>query len=214
MRGRVTLGGVAALLIILALGLLPGPAQAKKPPKPPPGPADPAMAYMDGEDLMVMDDDGSNQTLVMAETGIMGWAAWSPNGEKLVFNCDAEGHGVYTINLDGSGLKKLVSTPGPDVVYPGEKARVAWSPAPAADGKYKIALAVRMSEPGSTDIFLVNLDGTGLVNLTSTFDDWESFPTWSPSADRLAVAVEDDVVVYDLGLVNGEVAITDSVNLT
>jgi len=83
----------------------------------------------------------------------------------------------------------------------------AWSPVATADGFFKIAY------DNGFDIFLVNpVDGSGHVNLTNTPLIEESHPTWSPTADRIAVRSVDndgvDIEVLELGL-NGSMLVVD-----
>ena len=38
--------------------------------------------------------------------------AWSPDGRRLVFSSDRDGHfEIYSVNTDGTGLKRLSDTP-------------------------------------------------------------------------------------------------------
>lgn len=41
---------------------------------------------------------------------------------------------------------------------------------------------------GNDDIFIMNADGTGQKNMTSTFGYFESYPTWSPDGTEIAYA--------------------------
>jgi Tol biopolymer transport system component len=218
-RRGFTLAGliVSALLAALGSRSVAGKGGGGKPPKDDP-PPDPAIAYLHvgrSDDLMVMNDDGSNQAELLS-AGNIGVASWSPNGQQLAFACDIQGIGVYVVNVDGTGLRKVVPTATQLPTH------VAWSPAPTPDENPKIAFADQVVNPDGTlgkhDIFLVNLDGSGLLNLTQTPGMMETSPTWSPMADQLAVKVkgEDpaDIVVYDLGLAGSEVTITASLNLT
>jgi Tol biopolymer transport system component len=195
--------------LALAVGLLvlAGSTFAKKPPPPA---ADPEIAYVESgrkDTLCVADADGSNETELLSAS-MIGRPNWCPDGDTLVFESDVQGDGVYTINIDGTGLTKVVSKNW-------ALGRPVWSPVATDDGEFKIAFSDRTAQ-GDADIFLVNLDGTGLQNLTNTPDIYESQPTWAPSADRLAIndVTNDDIVVYDLDLVDGELAIVASLNLT
>jgi Tol biopolymer transport system component len=85
------------------------------------------IAYFDGggdhsNGLWAIDADGSNRRKVAGgDWGHVDGLVWSPDGERLAFNCDCPGgDGAYTIRADGTGLT-LVSA-GP--LAPG----VQWSP--------------------------------------------------------------------------------------
>ena len=83
------------------------------------------------------------------------------------------------MRADGSDLTNLTNNPGDDL---GAK----WSP----DGSKLAFFSDRGSEQGdpdshSTDIYVVNVDGTGLTRLTNNFaiDAW---PSWSPDGSKIA----------------------------
>ncbi len=182
--------------------------------------ANPATDY-----LMVMNADGTNQrVLLQASTDsaqinpFYSAPNWSPDGTQLVFpaNIQGSGSGIYIMNKDGTGLHKVIAT---NQYYFNDP---VWSPAPAADGKWKIAFSDQPAGQSQQDLFLVNLDGTGLVNITNSTSS-EYYPTWDPYSTRLAsqvypcpgnVSCTSYLYEFNLGLVNGAVGITSSVNLT
>jgi len=111
------------------------------------------IAFVDGRDafkLYVMNADGSGVTRVGA--GIIAYSgpAWSPDGTKLLFNSPDQSGGaaLYTVNVDGTGLQRLVNA---NVVDP------SWSP----DGT-AIAFAAPYGD-GHYHIFIANADGIGNV---------------------------------------------------
>jgi len=221
---RKSLLGMGAAVCVLALAapLHAGKGGGKGPPGGGGGgggsdpPADPEIAYVANGDLMVMNADGSNRTVVLAGSDHR-LPTWSPDGQTLLFASDVQGPGLYTVELDGSGLTKVVA------IASGSLGRGAWSPVPLGDGEYKIAFSDQVVDADGTfgefDVFLVNTDGTGLVNVTRTPDRSESFPTWSPDASRLACTeigptpdgVAEDIVVRTL---DADLSVTAIVNLT
>lgn len=189
-------------------------------------PRDPVIAYVastsTSDTLMAMNVDGTfKQTVLAAQNSVSmesGFhnANWSPDGTQLVFSSDIQGPGIYVVNLDGTGLRKVISTNKVAGISP------VWSPIPLADGFYRIAFSDTLPDRQDADLFLVKLDGTGLVDLTNTIGPGEFSPTWDPFATRLACSVTPDlaatlppnIVVYYVGLVNGAMEITSQVNLT
>jgi Tol biopolymer transport system component len=62
---------------------------------PPPPPANPVIAYVSGNNLMVMNPDGSNQTAIAASGGR---PSWSPDGKHIVF-VGGSPQQIYTIEV-------------------------------------------------------------------------------------------------------------------
>jgi Tol biopolymer transport system component len=169
---------------------------------------------------MVMNADGTNSRILLQQPKqanvSFGAPNWSPDGTQLVFASNIQGSGIYVINKDGTGLYKVAATN--DWFFND----AVWSPVPAADGLWKIAFADTF--PGQCgwahDLFLVNPDGSGLINLTNSPCLEEFYPTWDHYAMRLAGQSSEfaggpmHLYEYDLGLVNGGVGITSTADLT
>jgi TolB protein len=94
---------------------------------------------------------------------------WSPDGRRLVFQHylnATEFNRIETIRADGTGLR---------TVFAPRNLR-ARDPAFSPDGT-KIAFDYELG----SDIWKINLDGTGLTNVTNTPERWEGSPDWGPS---------------------------------
>ena len=100
--------------------------------------------------LWVMRADASGRRRVTAKPG---WEpAWSPDGSRIAFASD---DGIYVVNPDGGGLRRLTS----DGTSP------AWAP----DGQQVAFASTQGSEqvlPMTIRLFVVNADGTGRRVLT------------------------------------------------
>jgi hypothetical protein len=132
-------------------------------------------------DLYVMNADGSGVTQVTHDGSSIYNAgpSWSPDGTKLVFArsdggyCDTPDEGIFTVNVDGTGESRLVCQ------YRDEHDAV-WSP----DGS-KIAFSD--GNPGGSQIWTVNIDGSGLTDLSGTGTGTYDFHLdWAPDAQRIA----------------------------
>jgi hypothetical protein len=130
--------------------------------------------------------------------GVSSMPAYSPDGTRLAF---ASGGALVTTDPFGNDRTTVLASPSgasdPD-----------WSP----DGD-QVVISMPNCDPGfdcATDIYVVDVDGSGLTNLTNTILD-ERNPAWSPDGTHIAFDStqlgETDVYVMDS---DG----TDAVNVT
>jgi Tol biopolymer transport system component len=97
-----------------------------------------------------------------------GYPTWSPDGTQLAFVGDGE---IFIINANGTNQSQVTSIS--DVyVYD-----IDWSP----NGDM---IAFRGEVGSNQEIFVVNVDGTGLTNLTN-HPLVDLTPKWSPSGNKL-----------------------------
>jgi len=223
---RLKISGLCALALVgLVVGVtFAGKGGGKKPPKDEP-PPDPAIAWIDQGgsrwNLGVMNDDGSNKVTLLSANEI-GVPTWSPDGTQLAFASDVQGPGLYTVNVSGTGLTKLVVLND----FGSDAPVVAWAPAIVTDAlgnRYEFAVQMATYNGTTTrdDVFLLDADDGNLVNLTN-FPGLEGARTmdWSPTADRLVLSIMEgdgtgEVIVCGLGSdENGLIAITDRFYLT
>ena len=127
----------------------------------------------DGEGgLFGMDADGSNQTRLTS--GNDGRHVWSPDACKIVFRRGLTD--IYVMDADGSNQTLVVRTGGDD---PQGDFRSYFS----ADGS-RILFHARGMGSQYKDLFVVNVDGSDLVNLTNnTQPDYG--PSWSPDGSKI-----------------------------
>jgi TolB protein len=78
------------------------------------------LVYRSGRDgktgLWISNRDDSSRAL-LTNGGTDSFPAWSPDGQTIAFSRDGGGNvDIYTVNSDGSNLKRLTTTPGHDTL--------------------------------------------------------------------------------------------------
>jgi TolB protein len=107
------------------------------------------------DDIFVMNADGSNVQQLTTDPGLDAGAVWSPDGKHIAYANLGPGCDIVIMKADGSAKKKIV-TDLADCTGP------SWSP----NGN-KLAFASDVSGTGIVAIFTMNLDGSGLTQITS-----------------------------------------------
>ena len=160
-------------------------------------------------DVCVMEPDGTDEVRLTGESDHEGWPTWSPDGTRISYR--ANGWVIITMNADGSdkvtlpwtsganegkhswspdGKKIAVSRevggrPAGEVYIDGGRLWLggdAFDPAWSPDGT---KIAFRSRRDGADEIYVANIDGSGVTRLTDSgaFDGW---PDWSPDGARIA----------------------------
>jgi Tol biopolymer transport system component len=119
-------------------------------------------------EVFMMNADGSEQTPITS-IGTNWFPQWSPDGSRLAFHV---GRDVHVLDFDAANLMRLTVDPE-NGMYP------TWSP-----GGTQIAF---MSwRTGSTEIWVMNADGTDQRRLTETEIGDSIDPRWSPDGTKIA----------------------------
>ncbi len=125
---------------------------------------------------VVMDPDGSNELVLLENRA----GAASPNGEWVLYFPQL-GKSMWIVPSVGGTPLKVADSPGQDTSIFGAR----WSP-----DSQRIVFGVQTfgedeHDPTLFDVWLVNIDGSGLVNLTDTPVAQESYPVWFPDGRRI-----------------------------
>jgi Tol biopolymer transport system component len=133
--------------------------------------------------VFIMNADGSNSSrLTTKNVWAEGYPTWSPDGTRICFEGYSDGVGVYVINSDGTGMRRLSPIPGMDV-------RPSWSP----DGSLIVYTRVLSTPaPGSippTSIMTMSSqDGSGATTLLPADPAGTVFniePRWAPDGSAI-----------------------------
>jgi Tol biopolymer transport system component len=117
-------------------------------------------------------------------------AAFPGQNGKIAFQRGGADPEIYVIEPDGTGATQLTNNSSFD-------GNPAWSP----DGS-KIAFW-GLGAGGFSDIFVMNANGSGLVDVTNTADRGESEPAWSPDGTKIALTGSTDTGV-DVFVMNAD----------
>jgi Tol biopolymer transport system component len=107
--------------------------------------------------------------------------SWSPDGKSVAFASNRNGsYDIFVMNDDGSSTRQLTNDAADDT-------QPRWSP----DGKKLVYTskkdggAISTTDRFTTDLFVINADGSNQVNLTVTPRSDENSAAWSPDGKRI-----------------------------
>ncbi len=139
-------------------------------------------------ELWTMNPDGTNRQALGIEGG---QPSWSPDGSQIVFIVYHRGDKTqgknrfietFIINADGSDRRLLMSTQHLE-------GKMDFSPAWSPDGS---RIAFSSDRPGQYDIFVIDVSGENLANLTNSPEIHEYAPSWSPDGTHILYKSWDD----------------------
>jgi Tol biopolymer transport system component len=128
-------------------------------------------------DIWTVDPDGQNYTRLTTAPEADREPAWSANGRWIAFE---RAGNIWVMRADGTDARLVADLASP-----------ATSPAWSPDGR-RIVFAAGIEPPEAFDpdfdLYVVNVDGTGLTKLVSEPNRSELNPSWSPDGTRIAFA--------------------------
>ncbi|HEU5213872.1 MAG TPA: hypothetical protein VFU10_13970 [Gaiellaceae bacterium] len=149
------------------------------------------IAYCSGQgggpvQVWTMKQDGTDKQQVTHMSATAIFPDFSPDGSKIVFCAGTStfARDIYVINSDGSDLTRLTSGVGNNV-YP------AFSP----NGR---KIVFTSNRTGTSQVWLMNADGSNQTQLTFDSQPKDQVPDWSPNGSKIAY-LADTHGIADMG---------------
>lgn len=129
-----------------------------------------AFANSGGTGIETIHPDGTGRMALTSGPSLDVTPVWSPDGSKIAFDAiygDAGYSEVTVMNSDGSGRTGL-----------GRGANASWAP----DGRRVAFVGFEgfVGPAAQEDVYVINTDGTGLINLSNNPATTDQGPAWSP----------------------------------
>jgi Tol biopolymer transport system component len=145
-------------------------------------------------DIFVLKEGAASETQITSSLWRDTDPVWSPHSNRLAYatlSPDSATALITIVSAEGDSLA-TIGSPGTHTEYP------AWAPS-----QDRLAFASDMS--GNYELYVVNVNGSGLVRLTNTPEN-ELRPAWSPDGTQLVydVDVADTSVKRDLFIMNAD----------
>lgn len=179
-RKRTT---TTALVLAVLSTLLPGaPARAGAPGR---------IVFNHGSELYSVTSEGTGVTQLTTGT-VSGYApSFSKDGEKIAFWGVGEigdpAYGIWMMNADGSGAEQISK----------ETSSVATDDNEPTLSPDRSQIAFVRPVSGGWDLFVMNSDGTGVTNLTGSFDGAVEDPEWASTGTKIVFSDGSNLNIAD-----------------
>jgi TolB protein len=114
-------------------------------------------------DIYVMDLESRETHRLTDASPLNQMAVWSPNGQRLVFMSAREGYpSVFVMDANGGGQTNLTPKDAGDA----DSDWISRAPSWSRNGRQIFFMSSRPATGLDTELFMINLDGSGLTRLT------------------------------------------------
>ena len=121
------------------------------------------IAFRRDIDIYVLDVVGGQTRRLTDAPPLNQMPSWSPNGKELAFMSSRAGYiSVFVMNADGSDPRNLTPKGPGDL----ESDWISRAPSWSTNGRHIYFMSSRPSTGLDTEIFIMNLDGTGATRMT------------------------------------------------
>lgn len=136
-------------------------------------------------DIYLMDKDGKNQRPIVSSLAQEMMADWLPDGNKIVYVLNKEGNReIYVMDIQTQVAIKIPNDSGISSEFPKwSPGEPKWSP----DGKH-IAFLSTTGISNTSQVFIMNADGTDVRQMTGYDLHYEFSPVWCPDASCIVFA--------------------------
>jgi Tol biopolymer transport system component len=140
------------------------------------------IAFIEGNQIAVMDADGGNANTItdVPNEGIGGFSPdWSPDGTTIAFEVfDGHSWDIYTVHPEGTGLRPLADTPGDEIqpVWSPDGSLIAYMASPQGSGGIG-------DNTGTYDVYTARPDGTERTRITTDAGGAGGSLAWQPLPD-------------------------------
>lgn len=149
--------------------------------------------------VVSVNTDGSNVRMLASPETVAGTAQATYAGSFIVFSDASNANAQQLVVVDQSGKKRTLVAPSSQILS-------AFAPSISPDSQYVYFRAVPASQPGSTAIWRVRLDGSGLASIGAARPNAIGPATISPDGRTLLETTSDSVIFTTVatGATHGE----------